>query len=36
MSELEQLKKDLKSLEINLAELSEGLNMLEEQQLTEE
>jgi hypothetical protein len=36
MSELGQLKKEMKSLEIMMAELSEGLQHLESQQLTEE
>lgn len=36
MSELGQLKKEMKSLEITMAELSEGLQHLESQQLTEE
>ena len=36
MSELAQLKKELKSLDIMMMEFSEGMAHLEEQQLTEE
>lgn len=36
MSELSQLKKELKSLDIMMIELGEGLAHLEDQQLTEE
>lgn len=36
MSALTQLKKDLKSLDIMMNELGEGLAQLEDQQLTEE